>query len=97
MDQPKGTDAAPVDAGVIRRSREQIRKRNNLAGIQLEQGFTGDNLVIALCSYFEDHLDCPDEEPDDENGWKPWALQKAYAALDLIVDEIEDSDVFQGE
>jgi hypothetical protein len=87
--------STPVEPIVIRRSKQQVRKRNNLAGIQLEMDWNGDNLIIALCSYFEGHMNCPDEEPDDENGWKPWAVQKAYEALDMIVDEVETSDVFR--
>jgi len=82
-------------SGVARRSNEQIRKRNNLAGIPLEQDWNGDNLICALCSYFEGHMNCPDEEVDEETGWKPWAVQKAYEALDFIVDEVDSSEVFQ--
>lgn len=40
-------------------------------------------------------MNCPDEQPDDEHGWKPWAVQKAYEALDFIVDEVESSEVFR--
>lgn len=95
MEESNDKTDAPVGAVVIRRSKEQIRKRNNLAGIDIEKGGSADNLIIALCCYFEAHIDCPDEDPDEEGGWKPWALQKAYDALDLIVDEIEESDVFR--
>jgi hypothetical protein len=40
-------------------------------------------------------MNCPDEEVDEETGWKPWAVQKAYEALDFIVDEVDSSEVFQ--
>ena len=41
-----------------------------------------DNLSIALCSYFESHIQCPIDHEQTENGWNPWAEAKANAAVD---------------
>ncbi len=46
----------------------------------------GDSLAIALCTYFSEHLDCPDEEEDDETGWKPWVSKRCDMALAAIAD-----------
>jgi hypothetical protein len=58
--------------------------RHAIASVNIESDATGDNLAIALCTYFEDHLDCPDEEEDDECGWKPWVSRMCDRALDRI-------------
>lgn len=45
-----------------------------------------DNLATVLVSYFEEHLDKPEDSPvdDDRGGWSKWALDKTDAALDRI-------------
>ena len=65
---------------------EATKVRNVLGSISVESAEHEpcDNLAIALVSYFERHMDCPDEPNDPELGWKPWALAKCDAALDLI-------------
>lgn len=64
--------------------------RNELGSVLLEpQG--GDNLGIALATYFEKHMDRPRDDPDDENGWSLWVLDKTHAALDLILAEMKRS------
>jgi len=66
-----------------------------------------DNLAIALCSYFEHRIDCPDGDEDgaelDEYGcWKVWASEhtesvlrriaaKANAAIDLTPPPVDAS------
>jgi len=46
-----------------------------------------DNLAIILCSYFEDHSECPDQELD-ETGWKPWAVEKCREMLRAISNSV---------
>ena len=72
---------------------EATKARNVLGSISVESAEHEpcDNLAIALVSYFERHMDCPDEPNDSELGWKPWALAKCDTALDLIVAHIHKS------
>lgn len=48
-----------------------------------------DNLVIALASYFERCVDCPDDELD-EHGWQPWAIEQTDITINRIVDAVID-------
>ena len=41
--------------------------RNRLARLPAIDGENGDNLLIALATYFDGSLDCPDE--DEPGGW----------------------------
>lgn len=69
------------------------KSRNLLGGLPVEAG-NSDNLAIVLCSYFERHLDHPEErEMDDELGWTKWALKKTDEALDLIVEELRKKPI----
>lgn len=63
--------------------------RNRLGSLPVENGDRhSDTLAIALCSYFEDHMERPEDDPiDDELGWGKWVIQKCDEALDLIVAE----------
>lgn len=38
-----------------------------------------DNVAVMVVSSYEDDSDCPDEEPDEELHWKPWALAQEKA------------------
>lgn len=42
-----------------------------------------DNLGIALTSYFEHRIDCPEQE-QDETGWKPWAVERTNDLLNSV-------------
>lgn len=61
---------------------------NIIGGFDLEEGTLGDNLAIALVSYFEGHLDCPDDDPRTEYGWGEWASQKCDEAIELLAKQI---------
>jgi hypothetical protein len=65
--------------------------RNRLGGLLVEDDNSHgipDTLAIALCSYFEDHVDRPDDDPiDDELGWGKWVVAKVEAAIDRLVAE----------
>lgn len=65
--------------------------RNTLAVVPMEpEKIWSDNLSIALASYFDGHVDCPDEPIDEKLGWKPWVMDCTDAALDRIVACLKD-------
>jgi hypothetical protein len=64
------------------------RIRNKIGGIYLEKVGWPDNLGIALLSYFEGHMERPENDAKDENGNSEWALMKTNEALDLIAEEL---------
>ena len=65
---------------------DQSRARNEIANLPVEAGAWKDNLAIALCSYFSDHEERPNDDMDDtETGWSPWTVRKTEQALDIIV------------
>lgn len=61
---------------------------NTLGCIAVEDEYLSDNLGIVLASYFDDHPDRPGNDPVDENGWGEWVMQKTWAALDLILEQV---------
>ena len=66
-----------------------VKLRNELGGIQLEEGPNADNLAIALATYFDIHMDRPDPDPDTGDlGWGDWVIEKTNDALDKIVTEL---------
>jgi len=68
---------------------DRQRVRNAIGGTPVEDSgptFIDDNLAVALCTYFSNHPQCPDEPDSDEHGWKPWIVQKCNTALDAITD-----------
>lgn len=69
--------------------------RNRISGILIEKpegsgGIGGaDNLICALCAYFDCHMDRPEDDPlDDDSGWGEWVTEKADEAIDLIMDGV---------
>jgi len=45
----------------------------------------GDNIAIALASYFDGHSARPKNDPEDtELGWGVWVIEKTNDALDRI-------------
>lgn len=49
----------------------------------------GDNIAIALASYFDKHIAKPkNDEIDTDLSWGKWVIEKTNEALDLIVLEI---------
>lgn len=71
------------------RCAEYDRNLQKLGGIDIEE--RGDNLSIALCTYFDDHPNRPDDEEEDgEHGWRPWVVQKCDEALALIRQALVD-------
>jgi hypothetical protein len=69
----------------------KVEQRNRIGFIFVEDdGARGDNLAIALASYFSGHMDRPEDDPDDtETGWGEWVIAKTNRALDRIAEETE--------
>lgn len=67
---------------------DRQRLRNLIGGHDCEPDVTcSDNLAIAIISYFESHMDCPDDD-QTEDGWSQWATDKTNAVLDRLTDEV---------
>lgn len=71
---PEEQDVYDVLAGVLA----------ELGGIAVEQEPIADDLRDVLLLYFQDHLDCPEGGPRDEDGCSEWAVSKAESAIELI-------------
>lgn len=51
----------------------------------------GENVAIALASYFSGHIDRPYDDPiDSETGWSEWCISQTNTTLDAIVTLIEE-------
>lgn len=58
---------------------------NRIGSISVESEPSADCLAVALASYFERHIDRPENDPLDETGtWGQWVIEKTNAALELI-------------
>ena len=55
-----------------------------VGGIYVEDEPLADNLAIVLCTYFTDHQNPPDDDPETERGWGEWVERKCDEALNLI-------------
>lgn len=48
-----------------------------------------DNLAIALATYFENHMDRPDDDHiHDDLGWSEWVMTKTNEAIENIAEHI---------
>lgn len=60
--------------------------RSQIAHVQVDDSAMGDNLAIALCTYFSDHPDRPDNDPDTEHGWGEWVTKREQETIKRIVE-----------
>lgn len=70
---------------------DRQQMRNFIAGYPAEPNSrsSSDNIAIVLCTYFSDHPDRPDPDPNGEHGWGAWVERMAYAALDGLARDLE--------
>lgn len=107
------TDPTEAAAALVEAEPQAVRVKplvwEDFADLEMIQNphNSDDNLAIALCSYFEHRIDCPDGDEDgaelDESGcWKVWASEhtesvlrriaaKANAAIELTPTTVDDS------
>lgn len=68
---------------------DKQRLRNIIGGCDVEDGLWMDNLAIVLCTYFSDHMDRPDPDPEsDDSGWGEWVTEKTNQALTRITEAV---------
>ena len=68
------------------------KERSILGNINIDGELCGDNLAIALCTYFSDHCMRPDDDKETENGWGVWVEEKTNNALDSIISGLSNKD-----
>lgn len=72
-----------IPDGAVMPLENEIRKRGeDVAGVTLRSEF--DNLAIMLCTYFDSHPDCPEDEEINDESWKPWVVDRCNEMLDAI-------------
>ena len=60
--------------------------KTKIGFISMGEGMWADNLGIALCTYFSDHPERPEDDPEDtDSGWGEWVERKMEETLDKIV------------
>lgn len=70
---------------------EPTKLRNRIGSISVEDGSNPDCLAIALCCYFDHHMDRPEDDPtDDDTGWGEWVARKTNEALERITSEVHE-------
>ena len=63
----------------------KMELRNLIANIDAGDSVLADCVGIALVSYFEGHIDLPDDEEIGDDGWKVWAIRQTNHTLDAII------------
>lgn len=70
---------------------DRSRLRSVLGGHDLEPHLNSvtDNLAIALCMYFEQSQDRPEDDPEtDDNHWGVWVEEQCNRVLDQLTDAV---------
>lgn len=56
----------------------------------------GGNFEILLCDIFDRHPECPDDETEDDYGWKPWVVERGERAAVEMSSGILDALIAEG-
>jgi len=84
--EPCGWAGGYAEPPKPQRAAEMKDFRSRLGWSDVEAN-SSDTLAVALCTYFDNHLDKPDDDQsDDDNGWHPWVSEMADKALKLITE-----------
>lgn len=60
-----------------------------LNSLDVENGGFSDNLSIVLATYFEEHLDRPEDDIEHpEFGWGNWTIKKTDEAFEYMAEQI---------
>lgn len=67
----------------MNRFREQLR--HVIGGVSVPGA---DNLAIVLCTYFTDHPDQPEDDPETEHGWGEWVEDQVDKTIHAIIEAV---------
>lgn len=68
-----------------------IKIKRAIESCTVEDDYMADNIAIVLCTYFENHMNRPENDPkDDDKGWSKWVISKYEKAMKLIVKDITE-------
>lgn len=62
--------------------------RDLIANVSAGDMIPADCVGIALASYFEGHMNLPDDDEIGEDGWSIWAIAQTNHTLDAIVEAL---------
>jgi hypothetical protein len=60
--------------------------KHRIAWIRMGDSPDADNLAVAICTYFSNHPERPENDPDDdETGWGEWVNQQYERTMTRIM------------